>query len=175
MRRKTKTSKLMPVKSHQEIVVKETGEIINIKPEIKNRDYNFHKIWIHPLIDLLNTIGNNPIKILAYILSKMNKTTNLIHTTQQELSNNTGISFSIVNKTIQNLRKDDFLRCKSGVYMIDPNFIYYGKTENRIITLSDYNKYPAYKNNKQEKNIIKAKEIKRTAIKRIPIVLPKSK
>jgi DNA-binding transcriptional regulator YhcF (GntR family) len=116
-----------------------TGEVIQVKEiSIEERDANFHKIWLGHIIQALDMIGNQKIKILSFILDNLNRDNQLIMT-QRKLSEKCGVSYQTVTITMKSLQNADFLiKINSGTYQVNPNAIFKGGTGERMRILFNY-------------------------------------
>jgi hypothetical protein len=139
--KKTKRVKHQKVIGKESYINQQTGEIIECIVVEKNieSDFNFHKVWITDLINILEIIGTKKLKIIKWLLDNFNDKDNTIFFTQQKLSKQLGISYTIVNQTIKLLLENDFLRkIQNGVYMINPNILVKGNTSKRMNLLVKY-------------------------------------
>lgn len=136
-----KTKKKMKVVGGVEYINKETGELeIMQTVKMEDRDFNFDKIWMLHVLDSLDAIGNQKIKVMNALI-KLKDTHNQIVTTQRALGKFAGVSLPVVNQTLQILVDSDFIRKKqNGVYMINPNFLFKGTRSNRMNVLLQYEK-----------------------------------
>ena len=131
----------MKVLGSVEYINKETGELeIMQTVKLENRDFNFDKIWMIHVLDSLDAIGNQKIKVMNALI-KMKDSNNQIITTQRALCKSAGVSLPVVNQTLQILIESDFIKKKqNGVYMINPNFLFKGNQKNRMNVLLQYQK-----------------------------------
>src|SRR5690625_354975 len=59
---------------------KETMQVTNIE----ERDANFHKIWLGHMLESLDMIGNQKIRVAMFIMENINKENELIMTRSEE-------------------------------------------------------------------------------------------
>jgi len=131
----------------------ETGEIkeMVVVDKYIDQDFNFHKIWLSDLLNIIEIIGTKKLKIVKYILNKMNTKDNTVYFTQRGLSNELGISLQTINDTIKILVNSNFMKkIQNGVYQINPDIIIKGSTGKRVNLLIQY-KNIDNENNKEEK------------------------
>ena len=129
----------MPVWHKEEVIDKETGELIaRFKFEVEERDANFHKIWLYHIACVLDLIGNQKIRILSYILENTNSD-NIFVGTQQIIVEETESSKQTVTDTIKMLVDANIMQKKhSGAYFINPNVIFRGRNNKRMDILYQY-------------------------------------
>lgn len=135
---KTSTKRQVVV-GHQNYINQTTGEVIECQVvEVEDRDFNFDKIWIWWLAQALDLLGNAKIQVLNYLIEKRDKENRVI-STQRNLAKNIGVSLSTVSKTLTALQEIDAIQSpQSGVYVINPNFIFKGRQSSRMRVLMDY-------------------------------------
>ena len=138
-RKERKTTKRMPVWHREEVIDKETGELINrYNFEIEERDANFHKIWLCHVAYALDLIGNQKIKILSYILENTNSD-NIFVGTQRIIAEETETALDTVNITMKMLMDADIIQKKhAGAYFINPNVMFKGGTNKRMDIVYKY-------------------------------------
>lgn len=142
MNKKTKktTTKKQIIIGKQSYINPNTGEIEDFNViNTYDTDFNFEKIWLSHILESLDAIGNQKIKVLNWILS--NKTSdNLIIATQRAIAENSGVSYPVVNKTLQSLVLAKALAKKQdGVYMLNPDFMFKGNGKKRMNLLLKFN------------------------------------
>ena len=121
----------------------ETGEVKTTiaqvcKPIIK--DYNFHKIFLENFWHCFSKISNSKATILFYLLLHCDNK-NKINITYNELIEKTGCSLQTVSKTINSLKKTNFLKFHNGTYMINPDIISNCDSKKRRILKDKYNNF----------------------------------
>lgn len=105
---------------------------------IEERDANFHKIWLEHIIQSMDIIGNQKIRLAFWLLDEMNSD-NQITMTLRQMAQKSGISLDTVRRTIKALMDSDFLvRYNTGVYQVNPEVIFKGGKTNRMNVLIQY-------------------------------------
>ena len=140
MKRKSVKVKKQKIIGKQNYINQETGEIIETVVIEKNieQDFNFHKVWIIDIMNIIGEMGNKKIKIIEYILENMNKD-NIVYFTYSKLEKDVGVSRPIVVDTIKNLIEKNFMkRIQTGVYQVNPDLVVKGSTGKRINLLIQY-------------------------------------
>jgi DNA-binding transcriptional regulator YhcF (GntR family) len=124
---------------NRNLIDQQTGEVITVQEvSIEERDANFHKIWMSHVIQALDLIGNQKIKILNILLENANKE-NLVIMTQRKISDISKVSYKTVAITMKMLQDSDFIiKKQSGVYFINPEMIFKGGSGERMRILFDY-------------------------------------
>jgi len=138
---KQKTTKKLKVVSHQQYINKNTGEVEDFNViKMESRDFNFDKIWIAHILDSLEAIGNQKIKVMLHLLKIKNRD-NLVVITQRKLSEETNVSINVITDTIKLLVNSDFIqKVQNGVYRINPDHLFKGNQKNRMNILLEYTK-----------------------------------
>jgi len=147
---KTKKQKIVGKETYINQTTGEIKEMVVIDKYVE-QDFNFHKIWLTDLLNIIEIIGTKKLKIVKYILNKMNTKDNTIYFTQRGLSKELGISLQTINDTIKILIETNFMKkVQNGVYQINPDIIIKGNSGKRVNLLIQY-KNIDNKNNKEGK------------------------
>ena len=133
------TRKKTKVIGKETYIKQDTGEITEMNVvEIEERDANFHKLWLGHILQTLDIIGNQKIKVVNYILENINSE-NVFIGTQRNIAENIDVSTKTVNVTIKTLIESDFMAfVQDGVYRINPNVIFKGGKDRRMNILYKY-------------------------------------
>lgn len=131
---------------NRNLIDQQTGEIITVQEvSIEERDANFYKIWMFHVVQALELIGNQKVKVLNFILENLNRDNQIIMT-QRKMAEKCGVSYQTVSLTLKSLQDADFLiRINSGTYQVNPNAIFKGGTGERMRILFDYQNIKAEK------------------------------
>jgi hypothetical protein len=125
----------------KELVDPATGEVIKTTYIVKKYkgDFNFHKVWLADLLNVLEVVGNKKLKVIRWILSNINNKTNQIIGTHQKISEKIGVSRVVVSQTFKLLQDADFLvKEQNGVYKINPLILVQGDNKKRQSILVEY-------------------------------------
>lgn len=136
-----RTTKKIKVIGIQKYIDATTGELKEANVILaQDRDFNFDKIWIMHILDSLEAVGNQKIKVMNELLKLKNKE-NLIIATHKTIQKNTGVCRQIISTTLAILIEADFIKkIQNGLYQINPNTIFKGNKNNRMSVLIHYNK-----------------------------------
>lgn len=134
------TRKRMKFIGNQTYINRDSGEIVEMKvTEIEERDANFHKLWLGHLIQSLDILGTQKIKVLNHIMGNINKENQFIGT-QRAMAKELNMSTKTINVTIKILIDNDFMKkVTPSVYQINPNILFKGGTQSRLNILIRYN------------------------------------
>ncbi len=134
-----KSIKKTKVVGKEKYINQMTGEILEMDViEIDEKDANFEKLWLGHIIESLDLVGNQKMKVLTYLLKQKNAD-NLIVKTQRQMAEETGISYQTVSLTIKGLLESNFLvKANMGAYRINPDVIYKGGRQGRFNVLLKY-------------------------------------
>lgn len=141
--KKTKTKTGQMVIGNQKYLNQETGEVENFTVIQKsfNTDFNFHKIWLEDLLNILNSFGNKKITILSHLLKIMRNEDNSLNFTMRSLSQDTGVSLQTCQTTVKELVENNVIRKDkniSSLYIFNPDLIVKGNSNKRNKILIEY-------------------------------------
>ncbi|MBQ9199604.1 MAG: replication/maintenance protein RepL [Lachnospiraceae bacterium] len=138
MKQTSKKQKLIGI---QEYLNPDTGELIPMQVvSVEERDFNFHKVWLQHLVDSLDGISNQKLRLAFWIIENLNKENQLIMT-QRIISEKSGMSLDTVSKTMKALQESEpafLVKINSGAYMVNPNVIWKGSHASRMGVVFDY-------------------------------------
>ncbi len=149
--RKSRKIKKQKIAGSETYINKYTGEIQEMLVIEKNveQDFNFFKVWIMDLMNVLELVGSKKMKVVNYILENLNVKENLFIGTHVEISKKLNISRPVVSQTFKILIDSNLLVKKNiGVYMLNPDILVKGRTGKRLNLLIKYNEIK--NNNKEE-------------------------
>ena len=139
----------------------DTGEKIEVTLIRKNihTDYNFHKVWIQDLLNILNSFGNKKIKILSYLLSIMRSEDNTVSVTYKEIEEAIGVNKMTISATIRELIEANVIKkLKPATYQFNPAIIVKGGSGKRQMLMVEY--YHTHETKKLEE-LYEPKEIEK--------------
>lgn len=133
------TSKKVKYVGTKDFIDAETGEIQHMAVTgIEDRDFNFTKVWVANIVQTLDLIGNQKIKVCTYIIEHVTRD-NLFAATQRDIAKKSGVSLQTVNITMKALLDADFIRKKSNaLYIINPDMMFKGTRNGRMNILQQY-------------------------------------
>src|SRR5699024_11348957 len=110
---------------------KETMQVTNIE----ERAANFHKIWLAHMLESLEMIGNQKIRVAMFIMENINKENEVIMTyrgraekTKTELQNG--------SERLKGLQENNILsKVRKGYYRVNPDVIFKGGRNDRMNVL----------------------------------------
>jgi len=119
---------------------KETGEELSVCVSIATtKDNNFHKVWLEDYAKIMAELGGAKITVFSHIVKNINPISNEFGGTNREIAEDTGVSLSIVNQTIQDLIRMGFMNKKRvACYVINPNILLKGTHGKRMGLLRIY-------------------------------------
>lgn len=129
---------------------------------IEERDFDFNKVWMRNLINSMDEIANQKMRLAFWIIDNLNKENQLIMT-QRKIAEKTGISLKTVSSTMKLLCEPaegniPFLqKINSGAYRVNPDVLFKGSHSNRMGVVMEY--HETNRENKQSKDKDKEKEV----------------
>lgn len=160
---KTQTRKLVKVVQEQIFwsnEPNENGEWVGEKysvAEFIDKDFNFEKIWLVVILQMLGLIGNAKVKVAMWLLKNRNSD-NYVFANLRKIANECGASFDTVQRTLKVLKDNKLLAQfnKGGVYQINPDMIFKGGSNKRMNLILKFKSQIA----EMQKNDLEIKEQK---------------
>lgn len=127
----------------KELLDPETGETHEFSVISKNYDNLDIKGWrrvvMADLMDAIEQIGNQKIKVLEFIIDNMDDK-NQINLTQKQISEKTKISKQTITETFKALKNCNLIKKHGGVYVLNTTIVsaYGNNDKNRYLTI-EYN------------------------------------
>jgi hypothetical protein len=133
------TRKKVKFLGEEEFINAQTGEVHTMQvTTIEDRDANFHKIWLGHMLESLDMIGNQKIRVAMFILNNINKDNEFIMT-YRVIADKTGISLQTITETMKALQDSNFIKkIRNGYYRLNPEVIFKGGKNNRMEILIRY-------------------------------------
>ena len=123
------------------LVDPETNEAYPMQLNVlEDRDFNFHKVWLQHLVNSLDGISNQRLRLAFWIIDHLDKE-NKLTMTQRYIAEKSGMSYQTVSRTMRALQegKPAFLvKINSGAYRVNPDVIWKGSHSNRMGILYEY-------------------------------------
>src|SRR5699024_6287615 len=115
---------------------KEAQQVTNSE----ERDAKFHKIWVGHMVESLDMIGNQKIRVAMFIMENINKENELIMT-YRVIAEKTNTSLQTVSETMKALQESNLLsKIRNGYYRVNPDVIFKGGRNDRMNVLLRYSK-----------------------------------
>ena len=138
------TTKKQKFVGYKELIDPETGDRYPMQMNVlEERDFNFHKVWMQHLVNSLDSISNQKLRLAFWIIDNLDKENQLIMT-QRAIAKETKMSIQTVNKTLKALCEapEDgpaFLqKMNSGAYRVNPEVLFKGSHSNRMGICYEY-------------------------------------
>jgi hypothetical protein len=120
-------------------VTGEVSEFVVIEKNVE-KDFNFHKIWLQDVLNVLDSFGNKKILVLSYLLKIMRNEDNTFSGTYREIAQVINVSVKTVNVVFNELFESNFIKkISSASYRFNPDIIIKGRGEKRKNLLIKYN------------------------------------
>lgn len=135
------TTKKQKFVGYKTLIDPETGEPYPMQLNvIEDRDFNFTKVWLQHLVNSLDEISNQKLRLAFWIIDNLDKENQLVMT-QRQLAEASGISLKTVSRTMQALCEGEpaFLqKINSGAYRVNPEVMFKGSHSNRMGIIYKY-------------------------------------
>ena len=157
--KKTKTtSKKQKLVGTQEYINSSTGELVPMQVySVEDRDFNFHKVWLQHLVNSLDGISNQKLKLAFWIIEHLNKENQLIMT-QRVIAEKSGISLYTVISTMKALQEGEpafLVKINSGAYQVNPDIVWKGSHNTRMGIIFDYSDNVSVQNTRRQERATK--------------------
>lgn len=136
------TTKKVKYQGIQEYINKDTGEVVEMHvTDIEERDFNFSKVWMRNFVSTLELVGNKKTALCYWLIDQLDRE-NKISMNYRQMSEQTGYSYKTVAVTMSILQDADFLRKVGTAYMVNPDILFKGTKNARMLVLQDYHQAP---------------------------------
>lgn len=148
----SKKQKFVGVKS---FIDPSTNELVPMQvTSIEERDFDFHKVWMKNLINSMDEIANQKMRLAFWIIDNLNKENQLVMT-QRQIADKSGISLKTVSRTLKLLCEPEngsiaFLqKINSGAYRVNGDVLFKGSHGNRMGVVFEYTQTNSENSRKQ--------------------------
>ncbi len=94
--------------------------------------------YLADMVSLIETIGNKKMKVVKYILKNMDKSTNKLTETVNEIAAHCKVSKVLVVQTLKLLEDAGFIARKTGVVMLSPKIAHKGSAQKEQMLLTKF-------------------------------------
>lgn len=135
------TTKKQKFVGYKTLIDPETGESYPMQMNIlEERDFNFHKVWLQHLVNSLDGISNQRLRLAFWIIDHLDRE-NKLTMTQRAIAEQSGVSLDTVSRTIRALQEGSpafLVKINSGAYRVNPDVIWKGSYSNRMGICYEY-------------------------------------
>lgn len=136
-----RTTKKQKFVGYKDLIDPATGEHYPMQMNVlEDRDFNFHKVWLQHLVNSLDSISNQKLRLAFWIIDNLDKE-NKLTMTQRAIAEKSGMSLQTVSRTLKALQEGEpaFLeKINSGAYRVNPDVIWKGSHSNRMGVCYEY-------------------------------------
>ena len=141
----------------------ETGELTGevIEADVIERNYTrngFVIAYMSSILLMLDKLGNQKLKVVKYILEKMDMYNNMLIETVEEICKGSGVSRPTVTETLQLLEEIGIIKRKIGIIYVSPRLINRGNQQKECYMMVKFAQIPT----KAEKENLKGKASRAT-------------
>ena len=121
----------------------DTGEYIGepkkVDVVLKQSDRaGFMITYLSTIIQMIEKLGNQKMKVVQYLLKKMSKSDNTIIKTIEEISKESGISDKTIRETLKILEEANIISRRPGVVMLSPKLVHRGNAQKERLLLTRF-------------------------------------
>lgn len=147
---KTKEQTVVGVQNYVNPITGETESFTVINKNI-SKDYNFHKIWLQDVLNVIDSFGNKKILVITYLLKNMRNEDNTISGSYRDISKASQVSLPTVSLVMKELLNSNVIKkIATATYQFNPDLIVKGGSDKRKNLLIRYNyEEPIVENAKQ--------------------------
>lgn len=153
--RKTKPKPMKTSFGTKRFVDQETGELVEVQQIAQTGDVDFKKIWLGHILDAVNEVGNQKMRVLMHLLDKIDYQNRYVGTYEM-IAKAIGCHKKTVGELMAVLLKKDVIsRPQRGVIRVNPNVIFKGSKGGRMNILMRYqqeNQMQLFSDNEAESN-----------------------
>lgn len=123
-------------------VNQQTGEVEDFTVITKNvsKDFNWHKVWLQDVLNILDSFGNKKIIVLTYLLKNMRNEDNSISGSYRTIAEKCNVSYPTVALVMKELIESNVIKkLDTATYIFNPDLISKGSSEKRTKLLIKYN------------------------------------
>lgn len=135
------TTKKQKFVGYKMLIDPETGEQYPMQMNVlEDRDFNFHKVWLQHLVNSLDGIGNQRLRLAFWIIDHLDRE-NKLTMTQRAIAKDSGMSLQTVSRTLKALQEGTpafLVKINSGAYRVNPDVIWKGSYSNRMGICYEY-------------------------------------
>lgn len=136
---KTKSQTIVGKQSYVNEITGEISEFVVIDKNI-SKDFNFHKIWLQDVLNVLDSFGNKKILVITHLLKIMRNEDNTFSGSYRELAEQCEVSLPTVSLVMRELLDSDVIKkIASSTYQFNPSLIIKGTSDKRKNLLIRYN------------------------------------
>ena len=114
----------------------EPSEVNVVVREISRSDFMI--TYLAQMVSMLDSIGNKKMKVVKYILQNMDKSTNKLTETVDEIAEHCKVSRVVVLQTLKILEQAGFVARKTGVVMLSPKIAHKGNAQKERYLLTKF-------------------------------------
>lgn len=135
-------------------VDRSTGEIVEQREVDEferpvGRQEHFMITYLAEIISLIDSLGNQKMKVVKYILQEMNKADNTLIITTRELAKKSGVGYNTVVDTLRILDKAGIIQRRTGAIMISPKLMNNKKASGEAAMMVKYTQFSEEQDNDQ--------------------------
>lgn len=135
------TKKKQKFVGYKMLIDPETGEQYPMQMNVlEERDFNFHKVWLQHLVNSLDGISNQRLRLAFWIIDHLDNENKLVMT-QRAIADESGMSLQTVSRTLKALQEGEpafLVKINSGAYRVNPDVIWKGSHSNRMGICYEY-------------------------------------
>ena len=126
----------------------ETGELTGevIEADVVERNYTrngFVIAYMSAILLMIDKLGNQKLKVVKYILEKMDMYNNMLIETVEEICQGSGVSRPTVTETLQLLEEVGIIKRKIGIIYVSPKLINRGSQQKERYMMVKFSQIPS--------------------------------
>ena len=123
-----------------------TGEIVEQRAVDEferpvGRQEHFMITYLAEVISLIDSLGNQKMKVVKYILQEMSKSDNTLIITTRELAKKSGVGYNTVVETLRILDEAGIIQRRTGAIMISPKLMNNKKASGEAAMMVKYTQF----------------------------------
>ena len=111
------------------------------------RQEHFMITYLAEVISLIDSLGNQKMKVVKYILQEMSKSDNTLIITTRELAKKSGVGLNTVVETLRILDEAGIIQRRTGAIMISPKLMNNKKAAGEAAMMVKYTQFSEEQDN----------------------------
>lgn len=123
-----------------------TGEVVEERnvdefERYVGRNERFVITYLAEIISLIDSLGNQKMKVVKFILQNMSKSDNVLLATTKELASKSGVSEKTVIETLKILDSAGIIQRRTGAIMVSPKLVNNKTAQGEATMLVKYHQF----------------------------------
>ena len=120
----------------------DTGEIVEASEITKKIGrQGFMITYLSAIINLIEALGTKKMQVVKYILTNMEKSSNVLVITTRELATKSKVSLNTVIETLKILENANIIRRRTGAIMVNSDLVHRGNENKEKVLIARFQEF----------------------------------